>query len=179
MGLAQKNFEVLQRAVVGVNGGVIGDVIAGVAQWGRIKGQQPERGHAKILEVVQPFGYSRKVADPVSIAVTKSADMELVDDRVFIPLLALLQHRQRFDWGCSLAHGARLLSIRSKRSLALDGCDGARGRREPERSGDSAPRSFWCRATNSGRPSGGRASERAGLDQAQGLPWAIPPIPIG
>ena len=65
---------------------VIGDVVAVVAQRRRIERQQPDRGHAEVLQIVELRGKPAEIADAVAVAVVERADVELVDDRVLVPL---------------------------------------------------------------------------------------------
>ena len=86
-------LEVMQRAVVRMDAVVIGDVIAVVFQRRRIKGQQPERRDAEVLEVIEFFGKPLKVADAVAVAVAKGAHVNFIDHRVFVPLRVVLQEQ--------------------------------------------------------------------------------------
>ena len=83
--LPQEHLEVTHRAVGGADPGVIGDVVAVVLQGRGIEGEEPEDGDPEVLEIVELLGQPRKVADPVSVAVVKGADVDLIDDRVFVP----------------------------------------------------------------------------------------------
>ena len=60
----RKCLEVLQRAVGRMDARVIGDVVAVVSQRRGIKGQQPERGDAEVLQVIEFFGKPRKSPMP-------------------------------------------------------------------------------------------------------------------
>ena len=51
----------------------------------RVKRQQPDRGDAEVLEVVQLLGQPAKVADAVAVAVAEGADVHFVNDRVLVP----------------------------------------------------------------------------------------------
>ena len=62
-----------QRAVVGMDVGVVGDVVAVVAQRRGIERQQPERGDAEVLQVVELLGQAAEVADAVAVAVVERA----------------------------------------------------------------------------------------------------------
>ena len=74
MSLAQENLEVAQGATVGMDFGVIGNVVAVIAQRRRIKRQQPQAGHAQSLQIVELGRQAGKIADPVAVAVVKGAD---------------------------------------------------------------------------------------------------------
>ena len=80
-----KRLEVAQRAVVRVDVGVVGDVVAVVAQRRGIERQQPDRGDAEVLQVVELRGQAAEVADAVAVAVEEGPDVDLVDDRVLVP----------------------------------------------------------------------------------------------
>jgi hypothetical protein len=84
--LAQEGPEVAQRSVVGVDLGVVRDVVAVVAQRRGVEGQQPERVDAEVLQVVELRRQAAQVADPVAVAVVEGGDAELVEDRVLVPV---------------------------------------------------------------------------------------------
>ena len=69
VGLLDEQLEVGQRAVVGVDGGVVGDVVAVVAQRRGIKRQQPERRDAQVLEIIELLGQAPEITDAVAVAV--------------------------------------------------------------------------------------------------------------
>ena len=83
--LADELLEVRQRPVVGMHAEKVRDVVPVVAEGGRIEGQEPDRGHAEVLEVVQLLGQALEVAFSVLVAVGERADVELVDDGVLVP----------------------------------------------------------------------------------------------
>jgi hypothetical protein len=85
VGLGQQALEVGQRAVVGVDRGVVGDVVAAVAHRRWIERQQPQRGDAEILQVVEPVDQPGQVADAVAVAVAEAAQVQLVDHRLLEP----------------------------------------------------------------------------------------------
>src|SRR5262249_5082665 len=62
-----------------------GDVVAVVAERRRIEGQQPQGIDAEPLQIIEPPGQARKVADAVVVAVEEGADVRLVDDGVLVP----------------------------------------------------------------------------------------------
>ena len=67
VGLADERLDVTQRAVIGVDAGVVGDVVPVVATRRRVERQQPDRGDAQVLEVVEPACQPGKIADPVAV----------------------------------------------------------------------------------------------------------------
>ena len=78
--------ELLERAVGRVDVAVLRDVVAVVAERGRVEGQQPDRVDAEVSQVVQLLGEPGHVADPVTVGVEEGLDVQLVDDRVLVPL---------------------------------------------------------------------------------------------
>ena len=78
--------ELAQVAVVGVDRAVVGDVVAVVAQRRRVERQQPDRRDAEVGEVVEALGEPVEVADAVAVGVGEGPDVELVDDRVAVPV---------------------------------------------------------------------------------------------
>src|SRR5207249_40214 len=84
MSCVEKRAEIVERSVVRINVEIIGDVVAVVAQWRRIKRQQPDGRDAKLVEIIELLNQAAKIADTVTIAVMKSFDVQLVDDCVFV-----------------------------------------------------------------------------------------------
>ena len=85
MGRFQKRLEIIERAVVWVDGVVVRDVVAIVAQRGGKERHEPEGVDAQILQVVQLLHQPGKIADAVVIAVAERADVQLINDGVFVP----------------------------------------------------------------------------------------------
>ena len=85
MGGGEESFEVVDGAVAGVDIDVVGDVVAVVAERRGEEGEQPEAGDAEVLEVVEAGDEAGEVADAVAVGVLKGADVQLVDDGVFVP----------------------------------------------------------------------------------------------
>jgi hypothetical protein len=85
VGRAQEDLEVVQRAVAGVDVGVVGDVVAVIPQRRGVEGHQPERGDAQRLEILELAGQPAEIADAVAVAVAEGAHVHLVDDRVLVP----------------------------------------------------------------------------------------------
>ena len=81
----EERLEIVQRPVDRIHRIIVRDVVTVVAQRRRIKRQQPERGDAEILQVIQLLREPAKIPDAVSIAVVKRAHMRLVNHRVAIP----------------------------------------------------------------------------------------------
>ena len=83
--LFQERLEIGQRAVARMDGGVVGDVVAVIAQRRRIERQQPDDVDAEVLQVVELARQPLKIADAVVVRVKERADVRLVDDPVFVP----------------------------------------------------------------------------------------------
>ena len=69
-----------------MDGAVVGDVVAVVAQRRGVEGQQPDRRDAQRLDVVELGDHPLEIADPVAIGVVERLDVGLVDDRVLVPV---------------------------------------------------------------------------------------------
>ena len=67
VGFAEKHLEIAQRAVGGMDVGVVGDVVAVVLPWRGAKRQQPERRDAEILQVIEFFGEAGEIAHAVAV----------------------------------------------------------------------------------------------------------------
>src|SRR5882672_11000496 len=91
MSTRKKRLEIFQRSVVRMNRSVIGNVVTIVPQRRREKRHQPYCIDAKFLHVIQLLSKTLKIADSVAIAVIKSADVDLINDRVFVPTGLALQ----------------------------------------------------------------------------------------
>ena len=85
VGCFEKLLEVVERAVMGMNARVVGDVVAVVFQRRRIKGQEPERRDPKVLQVWQLLGQASEVADAVARAVGEGPNVGLVNNGVLVP----------------------------------------------------------------------------------------------
>jgi hypothetical protein len=68
-----------------MDGTVIGDVVTVVAQGRRKKRHQPDGIYAQFLHVIELLGETLKVADAIAIAVEERANVDLVDDGLFVP----------------------------------------------------------------------------------------------
>ena len=84
-GGGEEAIEVGEGAVLGVDGGVVGDVVAEVDLRGRIHGGDPDGVDAEGLEVVEARGDAVEVADAVAVGVLEAARVDLVDDGVLPP----------------------------------------------------------------------------------------------
>jgi hypothetical protein len=86
VGLADEAPQVGGRPVVGVDAAEVGDVVAAVAQGRGVERQEPQGGDAEVGQVVELLEEPREVADPVAVPVAERADVELVQDRVAVPV---------------------------------------------------------------------------------------------
>ncbi len=83
--LAEEDAEIVQRAVAGVDALVIGNVVAVVFPRRGVEGQQPDGVDPQVLQVIELAGQAAEITDAVLVGVAKGADVELVDDGVFVP----------------------------------------------------------------------------------------------
>src|SRR5947199_517731 len=93
MSLGQKETEIAQRAVVGVDGGVVGDVVTLVLQRRGTEGKEPNSSNAEVCDVIEFFRQAAKISDPVAVAVVVRADVDFVDDRVLVPQSVIVESR--------------------------------------------------------------------------------------
>ena len=68
-----------------VDVGVVGDVIAVIAQRRGIERQEPERIHAQVLQVWELVDQAPEVAAPIPVAVAEGPDVQLVEHGVLEP----------------------------------------------------------------------------------------------
>jgi hypothetical protein len=68
-----------------MDGAVVRDVVAIVAQRRREEWHEPYRADPQFLEVVELFFKPWKIADAIPVAVAEGADVHLIDDRVLVP----------------------------------------------------------------------------------------------
>src|SRR5437588_2208922 len=148
-------------AVVGIDGLVIGGVVAVVAGRGEDR-HQPERVDAKVVEIVEARDQAGEVALPVSVGVLKAAHEDFVEDGAARPALqrSIGGSRRRFGSGASdeeeqegQAHGARVYRLpwsgvlsarracRCRRWDWAQAASAGRSNRRPTSTGSSAARS--------------------------------------
>ena len=87
LGFGDEAAEILHRAEIGIDRAVVGDVVAVVAAGRGIERQQPQRGDAEILQIVELLGQAGEIADAVIVAVGEGLDVQLIDDGVLVPEL--------------------------------------------------------------------------------------------
>jgi hypothetical protein len=61
------------------------DVVAIVTKRRRVEGKEPDTGNAEALDVAELFGEPFEVSDAVAVAVVVRADVDLINDSVFVP----------------------------------------------------------------------------------------------
>src|SRR4030095_15147345 len=110
MSFPQKDFKILHGAVIRVDIGVIGNVVAIISQWRRIKGEEPDGRHAEVAKIIELFGQPGEIADAVCVTITKCSDVKLVNDRILVPERVFLDHRLFAFLGRS-AHDWWLVSL--------------------------------------------------------------------
>ncbi len=88
--------EVVERAVLRVDLVVVGDVVAVVLERRGVERHQPDRVDAEVLDVAELGGEALEVADAVVVGIEEGLDVELVDDRIHVPVrLVARQHERR------------------------------------------------------------------------------------
>ncbi len=65
---------------------ITGDVVSIIAQWRRIERQQPNGGYAEIVNVIEPLHEAGEISNAISIGVVEGLHMQLIDDRVLVPI---------------------------------------------------------------------------------------------
>ena len=114
--LREELLEVGQGPVGGVDAGVVGGVIAVIEQRRGIEGEQPERGHAEVVEVVELVDETAEIADAVGVAVAEGANVEFVEDGVAVPRLLRVTPGR---------NGTRIGVCEKRRASGCDGFPGA------------------------------------------------------
>ena len=90
--LPHEGVKVRQRAEHGVDGAIIGDVIAEIGHWRGVDRRDPDRIGAEPVQVIEPAGDTRQVADAIAVAIHERARVDLVDDAA-LPPERLFEHR--------------------------------------------------------------------------------------
>jgi hypothetical protein len=78
-------LEIAHGSVKRRDGMEVGDVVPVVAEGRRIEREQPQAVHTQILNIIQPVQKAPEVADAVVVSVLEGLDVQLVEDRVFVP----------------------------------------------------------------------------------------------
>src|ERR1700751_3082637 len=85
VGYRKKALKVLQRSIAGMNGPVIGNVIADVSKGRRKEGHQPYRIDTQLLKIIQPLRETCEIANAVPVGIVEGAHMHLINDCVLVP----------------------------------------------------------------------------------------------
>ena len=85
MRFAEERAEVGTCPVHRMDVAVIGDVVTVVLERRRVEGQQPDRVHPQLADVVELRGEALEVTDAVVVRVEERLDVQLIDDRVLVP----------------------------------------------------------------------------------------------
>ena len=85
MRFCKERFEIVQRPINRVDAVIISDVITIVLQRRGVEGQQPDRGHSQVFEIIQFARQAGEVANAVSVGIHEGTDVQLVDDGVLVP----------------------------------------------------------------------------------------------
>ena len=85
MRLLDESPRVCQPTIFRMNVAIFGDIVTIVAPRAGIKRQQPDGGDADLSDVVQLCDQAREIADAIVVCVEKGFDVQLVDDRIFVP----------------------------------------------------------------------------------------------
>ena len=75
-----QRVEVVERAVVGMDVEVVGDVVAPVDVRARKRRTEPDRVDAEPREVVEPARHTGQITDPVAVRIRERPHVDLVDD---------------------------------------------------------------------------------------------------
>ena len=78
-----------ERAEGGVDGPVVGDVIAAVGQRRGVPRVVPDGVDAEVVEIAEVGAHASEVADTVAVGVGEATHVELVDDGVAPPCVLL------------------------------------------------------------------------------------------
>src|SRR5437867_5608826 len=81
----KKSTEIVECAVIWINIKIIGNVIAIITQWRWIKRQEPNGSDAQLLQIIELLNQTAKIPNAVTVAIMKSLNMQLIDDRVLVP----------------------------------------------------------------------------------------------
>src|SRR4029077_17714198 len=107
----QEELEVIKVSVIGMDGSVVGDVVAIVPQRRGKEWHEPEGVYAEFLKVIELLRQAAKIADTVAVGVEECADVDLVNNCVLVP-----EHVLRYCHDSVL----RLLDFSSDPAMSLD-----------------------------------------------------------
>ena len=104
----EERTEIVQCAKVWINIEVIGDVVAIITKWRRIKRKKPNSRDSELLEIIQFLNQATEIPHSVAVAVTKGFDVQLVDDCVPVPKrIGIFTVRLRHEANCWRTNGTR------------------------------------------------------------------------
>ena len=86
--LGDEPVDVVQRAELGVNARVVGDVVAPVDVGRRVDRVEPDGRDAEPLQVVELAGQPSEIPDSVTVCVGERPGIHLVEDALAPPRLA-------------------------------------------------------------------------------------------
>jgi len=95
MRFGEQSFEIGIVAEFRIDPVIVGDVVAPISVRRRMNGRKPHRIDAERGDVIKPRQKPREIADPVSVTVGKTADVNLVEDGAAPPGVAALRLRSR------------------------------------------------------------------------------------
>src|SRR6185437_6845312 len=96
----EDRLEIAQRSIRRIDGGLIRNIVAVIAQRGREKRQKPDAGYAQVLQVIEPRKKAGKIAYAVAIRIAEGAHVQFINDGVFVP--------ERIDCARQLFHSVAL-----------------------------------------------------------------------
>src|SRR5688500_16710147 len=86
MGRIQKLLELPDVTISGIDTVVISNIVPVIPLGRGVKWQQPYGGNSQVLEIIQLFHETFKVANAIPVSVTKGLNMGFINDGIFIPV---------------------------------------------------------------------------------------------
>ena len=80
MDFSQQAVKIRHAAKHGVDGAVIGHIVAEVMHGRRVNGRKPHHAHIEALQVIQAGGHASQVADAIAVTILKGARVNLVNN---------------------------------------------------------------------------------------------------
>jgi hypothetical protein len=84
--LGDEAAEIPHVPVGRIDGAILGDIVAVVAQRRGIERQDPDDADAEALDVIELLHQPCEVADAVAVGIEERLDVQLVDDGVLVPV---------------------------------------------------------------------------------------------
>src|SRR5260370_733874 len=148
----EEQTKIVQCAKVRINIEVIGDVVAVITKWRRIKRKKPNGRDAELLEIIQFFNQTTEIPHSVAVAVTKGFDVQLVDDCVLVPKrLGIFTVRLRHEANSWRTNGARQvidIPIRCEQNASPSQARGLRSLRFRSYGEPSFAQNYFCETTD-------------------------------